>query len=48
MTQHKSDALDAHELECARAAIAARLEKVMTTTEKREWRKFLRELEGTR
>ena len=37
--------LDPHELECARAAIAARIEKAQTRAEVKEWRKYLRELE---
>lgn len=36
---------EAHDLECARAAIAFRIERASNHTEAREWRKFLREIE---
>lgn len=38
--------LDPHERECASAAIAARLEKAKTPSEKREWRKLRRDMLG--
>lgn len=35
----------AHEMECARAAIAARIEATSSRSERQEWREFLKELE---
>ncbi len=37
--------LDPHELECARAAIAARIEKATTPAEAKKLREWLREIE---
>lgn len=37
--------LTPHELECALAAIAARIERAETAAEKRKWRAFLKSIE---
>lgn len=38
-------ALDGHEFECARAAIAARIERAKTASERQQWAQYLREIE---